>query len=119
MCRQTSRPRKIPLGVFSLEDRWRFFGLQAALSARETRFNRNRKLATLQEQLSAIRSFSVWNNCDDWRRLLMCGAAILSTSTLAVNTLALAALVGKGKSSVNETLQKMQWKAFAPTAADA
>jgi hypothetical protein len=94
-----------PLGVLSSEDRWRFFGLQAASSAPETRFNRNRKVATLQEQLQAIRSVSVRN---DWRRLQMFGVAILSASTLVINTLALAALVGKSKSSVNETLQKMQ-----------
>jgi hypothetical protein len=88
------------LGVFSPEDRWRFFGLQAVLSAPETRFNHNWKLATHQ----AIRSFSVRNDCDDWRRWLMCGVAILSSSTLAINTLALAALVCKSKSSVCETL---------------
>jgi hypothetical protein len=49
----------------------------------------------------------------------MCGVAILSAPTLVINTLALAALVSKSKSSVNETLQKMQWAASAPTAADA
>jgi hypothetical protein len=48
----------------------------------------------------------------------MCGVAILSASTLAMNTLALAAFVGKSKSSVNETLQKMQCAASAPTAAN-
>jgi hypothetical protein len=92
------------LGVLSPEDRWRFFGLQAAWSAPETRFNRDRKLALLQEQLQAIRSFSVRNDCDDWRRLLMCGVVILSAPTLAINTLALVALVGKNKLSVKETL---------------
>jgi hypothetical protein len=49
----------------------------------------------------------------------MCGVAILSASTLTINALALVALVGKNKSSVNETVQKMQWAASAPTAADA
>jgi hypothetical protein len=107
MCRQTSRPGKNLLGVLSPEDHWRFCGIQAALSASETRFNRYRTLSTLQEQLSAIRSFSVRNDCDDWRRLLMCRVAILSALTLTINALALVALVSKSKLLVNETLQKM------------
>jgi uncharacterized membrane protein YcjF (UPF0283 family) len=49
----------------------------------------------------------------------MCGVAILSASTLAINALAPVALVGKSKSSVNESFQKMQWAGSAPTAADA
>jgi hypothetical protein len=44
--------------------------------------------------------------------------AILSASTLTINTLALAVLVGKNKSLVKETLQNMQWAASAPTAPD-
>jgi hypothetical protein len=48
----------------------------------------------------------------------MSGVAILSALTFTIYTLELAALVGKSKSSVNETFQKMQWAAFAPIAAD-
>jgi hypothetical protein len=48
----------------------------------------------------------------------MCGVTILSGSTLTINALPLVALVGKCKSPVNETLQKMQWAASAPAAAD-
>jgi hypothetical protein len=44
----------------------------------------------------------------------MCAVAMLSASTLATNTLALVGLVGKSKSSVDETLQKIQWAASAP-----
>jgi hypothetical protein len=48
----------------------------------------------------------------------MCGVTILSASTRTINALALVALVGKSKSSVNGTLQRIQWAASAPTAAD-
>jgi hypothetical protein len=49
----------------------------------------------------------------------MCGVTILSASTLIINALALVALVGKNKSSVNKTLQKIQWAASAQIAVDA
>jgi hypothetical protein len=112
MCRQTSWPGKTFLGVLSPEDRWLFFGLQAALSAPETRINRNRTLAILQEQFQAIRSFSVRNDYDDWRRLFLRGVAILSALTLAINKLIKAA---RGEFALKERLGtiKQIWRTTA------
>jgi predicted HNH restriction endonuclease len=118
MSNQTSRSSVTRLTVLSPEDHQRFFELHVVLSATETRFNRNRKRKTLQEQLWAIHSFSARDGPDDWKRLFVCEVALLDASTITINSPAVATVVGKSKSSVNGTLQKMQWTAGERSAAD-
>jgi hypothetical protein len=106
------------LGLLELEDQWRLLELHKTLSAPETRFNRNRQVVTLQEQLRAIHSFCVRIDQDDWKRMVACGVGILDPFTIALNPMRLGHLIGKSKSSINGSFQKMRYSAAIMTNAD-
>jgi hypothetical protein len=109
--RQREEANGLMLGLLELEDQQRLLELHTALSAPETRFNRNRQVATLQDQLRAIHSFCVRVDQDDWKRMIACGIGILDRFTIALNPMRLGYLIGKSKSSVNGGFQKMRYAA--------
>ena len=76
----------------------------------ENRYNRNRRLVTLQEQLDDIRSFCIRHDGRDSERSLVCGICWLSDNTIAINVRQLIRLFRKSKSSINGALAKLTYE---------
>lgn len=99
------------LDLLSDEDVKVYNCLRKNLSSAECRNNRFRRLEHFVDMLETITNFTNKGNDDDWKRQLVCGVVKLSDG-IAVNNHQLSILLGKCKSSINGTLQRMKYAPF-------
>jgi hypothetical protein len=93
--------------LLSEADQTRYRELRSIVGSRDTRYNRFRRLDTLSESLSRIRSFCIRGDAGDSLRCLVCGICWLSTTDVAINIRHLRLLLNKSKSTINGALLKM------------
>ena len=91
-------------------EREEYDALARRVGSPENRYNRNRRLATLQEQLQEIRSFCIRHDGRDAERMLVCGICWFPSGAFAINVRQLVLLLKKSKSSVNGALAKMGYE---------
>ena len=107
MAEETSKlvkPKYIEL--LSQADVVRYNSLRQTLSSNLCRYNRGNRLSTFQEMLTAIKTFCIHNDEDDWKRCLVCGICWLPQG-IAVNNRQFSLLIDKCKSSINGSFQRM------------
>lgn len=106
---------KAPLYVdlLSPEDQVAFCELQNRVGSPDNRYNRNKRLATLNESFELIRKFCAKGDDEDWKRYLVCGICWVPNG-IAINTRQLRVLIAKSKSTINGALAKMGY-ATVPT----
>lgn len=106
---------KTPLYIdlLSAEDQIEFTELQNRVGSPDNRYNRNKRLATLNESFDLIKRFCAKGDEDDWKRYLVCGICWVQNG-IAINTRQLRVLIAKSKSTINGALAKMGY-ATVPT----
>ena len=92
--------------LLSEYDRIQYSYLRMNLSTPLNKNQRNKRVETFADSLSAIKLFCVRGDQDDWKRCLVCGVAWLGDN-VAINTRQLRLLIFKCKSSINGSLLKM------------
>jgi hypothetical protein len=92
--------------LLSAADKLQYDELRGVLSSELRRNRRGKRLEGFAEILAAIHSFCVRHDGTDWQRSLVCGVCWLSNG-IAINNRQLSSLIGKCKSSINGSLQKM------------
>jgi hypothetical protein len=98
----------------SPEDAVLFDRLQKSVSSSRWKYNRNRKVQTLLDILSAVISFCTYRQEDSAKRFLACGICPMARG-LATQTQSLARLLGRSKSSINGTFADMGYSSVATT----
>ena len=91
-------------------EREEYDALARRVGSPENRYNRNRRLATMQEQLQEIRSFCIRHDGRDAERMLVCVICWFPSGAFAINVRQLVLLLKKSKSSVNGALAKMGYE---------
>lgn len=102
----------------SPSDQLQYRALQRKLASQINRYNRNKRIETFQENLNEIKKFCVRNDENDWKRYIACGICWIKDG-ICINTRQLRILLGKSKSAINGTLQKMGYDTIAPKGNDA
>jgi hypothetical protein len=97
------------LEMLSAEDREEFEVLRKRLGSRENRYNRNKRLVTLQESLDSIKAFCIRGRDDDSFRCLACGICWLDDGEIAINVRQLRVILAKSKSTINGALAKLKF----------
>jgi hypothetical protein len=92
--------------LLSPDDKLKYGELRAILSSKLRRNRRGKRLDEFAEILASIHSFCVRQDGSDWQRSLVCGVCWLPNG-IAINNRQLSILIGKCKSSINGSLQKM------------
>jgi hypothetical protein len=92
--------------LLSSEDIEKYQSLQSVLSSSDCRNNRNQRLDKFQEMLGVIREFCERFDDGDADRFLACGVCPLE-GCVAINIRQLHVLLGKCKSSINGSFQRM------------
>jgi hypothetical protein len=92
--------------LLSEADKAAYLKLKQDFNEAGLRHNRNTRLEQFDGILEAIRQFAERRDGDDWRRFLVCGVCWIENG-IAINTRQLRILLGKCKSSINGSLQKM------------
>ena len=93
-------------------DKIQYSYLRMNLSTPLNKTQRNKRVETFADSLSAIQAFCVRGDQDDWKRCLVCGVAWLGDN-VAINTRQLRLLIFKCKSSINGSLLKMGFNVTA------
>ena len=88
------------------KDQQYYNNLRQILCSTENKNCRGKRLENFSEVLASIRQFCIKGDQDDPKRCLVCGIAWLPVG-LAINNRQFSLLVGKCKSSVNGSLQKL------------
>lgn len=92
--------------VLSEVDKERFNRMRSALASPACKHRRHHTAQINNDILSAIKSFVVRNDQDDWRRALVCGIYWMPDG-IAINTRQLRILLSKCKSSINALFQNL------------
>ena len=87
-------------------DKYQYNCLKYALASSASKNQRNMRITNFNEAIDAIRCFAIRGDKDDKLRSLVSGICWLKDG-IAINTHQLKALIGKCKSSINGSLQKM------------
>ena len=105
---RSKKPFKIPRFWWTLseQDKYQYQCLQLALSVGVNKNQRNQRLSSFKKCIDAVKSFAIRGDCNDAVRCYVCGI-IWINDAIAVNTHYLKHLIGKCKSSINGSLQKM------------
>ena len=103
-----AKPFKAPSFWWSLSDqeKYQYQCLQLALSVGVNKNQRNQRLSSFKKCIELVRRFAVKGDYRDLIRCYVCGI-IWTNDGIAVNTYYLKHLIGKCKSSINGSLQKM------------
>ncbi|KAK8886737.1 hypothetical protein M9Y10_042205 [Tritrichomonas musculus] len=112
MTEKTDEQPQLP-GFYDLlsdSDREGYNQLRSALSSKNCRNRRNKRLETFSEMLNAIHKYAIRNDENDWKRCLVCGVLWLSNG-IAINTRQMRLLIDKCKSSINGSLHRMGYSA--------
>ena len=87
-------------------DKYGYLCLRSAISSNGGKSQRTKRIATFTECVENIRRYAVRGNDEDAVRCAVCGICWLPDG-IAINTRQLMFLIGKCKSSINGSLQKM------------
>lgn len=87
-------------------DKYQYNCLKYALASSASKNQRNMRITNFNEAIEAIKCFAIRGDKDDKLRSLVSGICWLKDG-IAINTHQLKALIGKCKSSINGSLQKM------------
>lgn len=112
MTEKAEEPLQLP-GFYDLlsdSDKEGYNQLRTALSSKNCRNRRNKRLETFSEMLNAIHTYAIRNDDSDWKRCLVCGVLWLSNG-IAINTRQMRLLIDKCKSSINGSLHRMGYSA--------
>jgi hypothetical protein len=96
--------------LLSPSDKLQYDELRAILSSELRRNRRGKRLEGFAEILASVHSFCVRQDGSDWQRSLVCGVCWLPNG-IAIDNRQLLNLIGKCKSSINGSLQKMGYSA--------
>lgn len=102
----------------SPSDKFQYDEMRQRFSSCDNKYNRNRRLETFQENLDEIKKFCLRGNEDDRKRLIACGVCWIKDG-IATNIRQLKYLLGKSKSTINGSLQKMGYDTIPPKGLDA
>ena len=92
--------------ILSEADQIIYNNLRQVLSSSDNKNCRGKRLENFSEVLSSIKQFCIKGDADDAKRCLVCGICWLPIG-IAINNRQFSLLVGKCKSSVNGSLQKL------------
>jgi hypothetical protein len=98
--------------VLSESDQIKYRELQHEIypfSFRTTRVATSFKLQLIMTQ---IKRFAIRQDCDDWKRCLVCGI-VWFVDAIAVNTRQMTSLTGRSKSSINAAFQALGWPSMS------
>lgn len=91
------------------EDKKQYLLMKSALSSPVCKNRRNHSTDTFKQILQMIKNFTNRNDCDDWKRCIVCGIFWLEDNQIAVNSKQLCILLSKCKSSINGSLQALHY----------
>lgn len=116
---QPINEKEIPFySIISPSDQFQYQELRRRLSSNENRYIRNKKIESFQESIEDIKKFCIRSDEDDWKRFLICGICWIDDG-ICINTRRLQYLLGKSKSSINGSLQKMDYITIPAKGTDA
>jgi hypothetical protein len=95
--------------LMSPADQTGYYLLRGRVASPDYRYNRHRRVATMERILKEISTFCNRQDMGDALRSLVCGIYWFKDGQIAINTLHLRLLLGKSKSSVNGALAMMQY----------
>lgn len=95
--------------LLSLEDKILYDELQKKVGSPNFRYNRNRRLSTINDIFEQIREFCEKEEEDKWKRYLVCGICWFE-DYISINTRQLRLLISKSKSAINGALAKMGYE---------
>jgi hypothetical protein len=103
-----TQPASIPqhFHLLSAEDTSHYLRLRDEFRLSRERSKRGDRIKEFLDQLMRIRSFVQLQDGQDWKRSLVCGVFFLDDG-LAMNIQQLRVLLGKCKSSINGSIQKL------------
>jgi hypothetical protein len=99
--------------LLSSQDQDGYHALRQRVASPDHRYNRHRRIATMETMLKEISGFCNRQDTGDGLRSLVCGIHWFHDGQIAVNTLHLRILLGKSKSSINGALAMMQYNSVA------
>jgi hypothetical protein len=108
---RASHIRDIPafFELLPAQDQVGYQKLRAHVASTDRRYNRYRRVATMESILNDISIFCNRNDENDALRSLVCGIYWFRNGQIAINSLHLRILLGKSKSSINGVLAMMQY----------
>lgn len=92
--------------LLSEQDKYKYRCLQLALTEGIEKNTKNQRITSFKKAIEAIKAYAVRGDYNDIARCYTCGLIWLKEG-LAVNTYHLKQLMGKCKSSINGSIQKM------------
>lgn len=99
--------------LLNKEDKKQYLFMQLTLSSPVCKNRRNHSTQTFDLILQMIKNYAVRNDCDDWKRCIVCGIFWLENNQIAVNSKQLCVLLSKCKSSINGSLQALHYYKIA------
>ncbi|OHT07381.1 hypothetical protein TRFO_24468 [Tritrichomonas foetus] len=90
-------------------DKKQYIYMRKTLSSKVCKNHRNHSRQTFVQIVNTIKTFSIRNNADDWKRCLVCGIFWLPNNEIAVNSKQLCLLLSKCKSSINGSFQSIHY----------
>lgn len=95
--------------LLNKEDKKQYLFMRLTLSSSVCKNRRNHSTQTFELILQMIKNFTIRNDCDDWKRCIVCGIFWLEDNQIAVNSKQLCILLSKCKSSINGSLQALHY----------
>ena len=92
--------------MMSDADKYQYNCLRYSIATTASKNQRNKRISTFNEAMDAIKMFAIRGDANDKLRSLVCGICWLNEG-IAINTHQLKTLLGKCKSSINGSLQKI------------
>ena len=90
----------------SQQDKYQYLYLQTSFNQSSTKNKRNMRIDNFQRSLQTLRQYCLRGDGQDWRRCLVCGICWIPDG-IAINIRQLTIIIGRCKSSINGSLQKM------------
>ena len=90
----------------SPQDKYQYIYLQNSFNQACTKNKRNMRIDNFQRSLQTLQQYCLRGDGHDWRRCLVCGICWLPDG-VAINIRQLTLIVGRCKSSINGSFQKM------------
>ena len=97
--------------ILSPSDQKEYKVLQRDLYSTACRNLRNQRLDSFIDVLEIVKKYTAKNDQNDWKRYLVCGICWLS-DCIAINTVQFSILIGKCKSSINGSFQRLGYKPY-------
>ena len=98
---------KVPyFDILVKSDQEGYLELKTSLSSEKRRYQRFHRTDSFEEIITEIKKFCIRNDCDDWKRCLVCGIC-WPQGCIGINVRQLALLIDKSKSNINGVFAKM------------